>query len=78
MFYKEKAFWVALVGVLVPLLNHFFQFGLEVGEVLAIALPIIAFILGVSWKDAEIAKAEIALDIALVNMGVYDFDVDDE
>ena len=71
MFY-EKAFWIALFGVLVPVVNHFFGFGLEVGTVLAIMLPLIALILGVTWKDAEIEKAEIQRDIALVNRGLYD------
>jgi len=73
MFY-EKAFWAALIGVLVPLLNHFFQFGLEVGEVMAIMLPIIALILGVSWKDAEIAKAEYAVEAEMVKAGLYNFE----
>ncbi len=68
----EKAFWVALIGVLVPLLNHFFALGLEVGEIAYIVLPIIALILGVSWKEAEIEKAEIMLDIALVEAGLYE------
>jgi hypothetical protein len=67
----EKAFWVALIGVLVPLLNHFFDLGLEVGEIVAIALPIIALVLGVTWKETEIAKAEIALDVAMVKAGLY-------
>lgn len=66
----EKAFWVALIGVLVPLLNHFFALGLEVGEIVAIALPIIALILGVTWKEAEVTKAEIALDVAMVQAGL--------
>ena len=70
----EKAFWVALIGVLVPLVNHFFDLGLQVGEIVAIALPIIALILGVTWKETEIEKAEIQLDIALVNAGVYEVD----
>jgi hypothetical protein len=73
MFY-EKAFWAALIGVLVPLLNHFFQFGLEVGEVMAIMLPIIALILGVSWKDAEIAKAEYAVEAEMIRTGLYNFE----
>jgi hypothetical protein len=72
--FHEKAFWAALIGVLVPLLNHFFQFGLEVGEVMAIMLPIIALILGVSWKDAEIAKAEYAVEAEMIRTGLYNFE----
>ena len=70
MFY-EKAFWIALFGVLVPVANHFFGFGLEVGTVLAIMLPLIALILGVTWKETEIEKSEIALDIEMVKAGLY-------
>ena len=70
----EKAFWVALIGVIIPLLNHFFDLGLQVGEIVAIALPIIALILGVTWKETEIEKAEISLDVALVNAGMYEVD----
>ncbi len=70
----EKAFWVALIGVIVPLLNHFFNFGLEVGEVLLVVLPIIALILGVSWKDAETEKAMIMLDAEMVKAGLYKAD----
>ena len=72
----EKAFWVALIGVIIPLVNHFFDLGLQVGEIVAIVLPIIALILGVTWKETEIEKAEIMLDIALVNAGVYEVDED--
>jgi len=68
----EKAFWVALIGVLVPILNHFFGLGLEVGEIVAIVLPIIALILGVSWKDAEVEKAEINMETELIKAGFYD------
>jgi hypothetical protein len=70
----EKAFWVALIGVLVPLANHFFAVGLEVGEIVAIALPIIALILGVSWKDAEVEKAQVMLEVELIKAGLYEDD----
>ena len=72
MFWTEKGFWVALVGVAVPLLNHFLGWGLEAGMVIATILPAIAYILGVSWKDAEIEKAELAIDLEMVRRGVYD------
>ena len=67
----EKAFWVALIGVLVPILNHFFGLGLEVGEIVAIVLPIIALILGVTWKEAEVAKAEAMVDAEMIKAGLY-------
>ncbi len=67
----EKAFWVALIGVLVPLINHFFALGLEVGEIAYIVLPIIALILGVTWKEAEVAKAELMFEAEMVKAGLY-------
>jgi hypothetical protein len=70
----EKAFWVALIGVLVPLANHFFAVGLEVGEIVAIALPIIALILGVTWKEAEVEKAQVMLEVELIKAGLYEDD----
>ncbi len=70
MFWKEKAFWVALIGVIVPLINHFFAFGLESGEVIAILLPIIALILGVTWKETEIEKAMVHYDVAMIEAGL--------
>ncbi len=77
MFY-EKAFWMALVGVVVPLLNLFFGWGLDTGEVIAVVLPFVALILGVTWKEAEIEKAEIMLDIAMIECGLYEVETEDK
>ena len=73
---RDEAFWVALFTFSVPLLNHFLKLGLEVGEVIAVMVPLAVFIVGLIYKNTEIEKAEIMLDIALVNAGVYEVDED--
>ncbi len=52
-FWRSKKWWAAVVAALVPVLNQFFGIGLDSGEVTAIIVPAIVYILGQSYVDAK-------------------------
>jgi len=50
-FWHSKKFWASVIGALVPVLNHFFDFGLSPEAVLQTVGPIAAYILGQGLAD---------------------------
>jgi len=50
-FWRSKKFWVSLIGAAVPAANAAFGWGLTVGEVSTIVLPIIAYVFGQGLAD---------------------------
>ena len=52
-FWQSKKWWMVVIAVMIPVLNQFFGLGLNVGEITAIAAPVVAYILGQSYVDAS-------------------------
>lgn len=52
---KSRRFWGAMVTAVIMALNAAFDFGISPTEAVAVVLPVIAFIIGESWKDAKAA-----------------------
>jgi len=50
-FWHSKKFWAAVVGVSVPILNHFFDLGLTADVIMQVLGPIGAYILGQGLAD---------------------------
>lgn len=51
--WKSRKWWIALIGVAVPLVNHFFNLNMSVEDITALVVPIVAYILGESYIDAK-------------------------
>jgi uncharacterized membrane protein YqaE (UPF0057 family) len=51
-FWKQKKWWMAIVGVAVPVLNNIFDLGLETEAVIGIVLVVVGYIIGEAWTDA--------------------------
>ncbi|MBW2672755.1 MAG: hypothetical protein JRD89_04955 [Deltaproteobacteria bacterium] len=51
--WKSRKWWAALIGVIVPLLNHYCGLDMSVEDIYAIVVPIVAYILGESHVDAR-------------------------
>jgi len=49
-FWERKTFWATVVAVAVPILNKAIGLNMEIEEVSAAIAPLIAFILGESWR----------------------------
>ena len=54
--YRSKKWYTAMLAAIIPILNNRFGFGLETQELLAIVLPMIAYVLGEAWTDAAHCK----------------------
>lgn len=54
-FYNSR-FWVTLVGLVIPLLNHIFGWDIPTEEMVAMAGVIAAFVLGESYRKAKNGK----------------------
>lgn len=52
-FWASKRWWMAMIAVAIPVLNHVFGLGLDVGEITAIAAPVVAYILAQAFVDAS-------------------------
>ena len=50
-FWESKKFWVSLIGAAVPAANAAFGWGLTVGEVSTILLPIVGYVVGQGFAD---------------------------
>lgn len=57
--YLDKAFYLTILGFLLPIINSKFNLGLSATEVVAVMLPIVAFIAGHKWKSGSVLTAEI-------------------
>ena len=51
--YHSKKFWTAVVGVLVPVANQLFGFGMSPETVLTIISPILAYVVGQGISDLK-------------------------
>jgi len=51
-FWKQKKWWAGVVGVLVPILNHVFDVGLDAGTVTQIVIVIVGYVIAEAWTDA--------------------------
>jgi len=49
-FWARKTFWATVVAVAVPILNKAAGLNMEIEEVSAAIAPLMAFILGESWR----------------------------
>lgn len=52
-FWRSKKWWMAAIAVVIPVLNQAFGLGLDVGEITAIAAPVVAYILAQAFVDAS-------------------------
>lgn len=53
VFWKRKTFWFTVAGVAVPVLNRLLGLGMQIEEVTAAVTPLVAFILGESWRKKQ-------------------------
>ena len=51
-FYKSKKWWSAAIAAIIPILNHFLGWGINVEDLLLIVLPLIGYVVGEAWTDA--------------------------
>jgi len=51
--YLSRKFWIAVITAIVMLVSHFTGIELDVEALLAIVLPVVAYILGESWIDSK-------------------------
>lgn len=49
-FWARKTFWATVVGMAIPILNRVAGLDMEIEEVSAAVLPLVAFIGGESWR----------------------------
>ena len=52
-FYKSKKWLTAIIAAIVPILNTYTGLNLEVSEVLAVVLPLVAYVIAQGRVDAE-------------------------
>jgi len=52
-FYTRKTFWFTVAGVAVPILNKVLGLEMDIEEVTAAVTPLVAFILGESWRKKK-------------------------
>lgn len=55
---KSRKFWVAMVGVAIPIGNRLFGLEMSQEEVLTAVGPLVALILGIAWEDAAKTRPE--------------------
>ena len=51
-FWRSKRWGMTAIAVVIPVLNHVFGLGLDVGEITAIAAPVVTYILAQAFVDA--------------------------
>ena len=56
-FHKEK-WWLAAFAVVIPVINHVFNIGLDGAHLAAIIIPIIALIVGDAWIAVQLIRLE--------------------
>jgi len=50
VFWKRKTFWATVVAVVIPIVNRVAGLDMQIEEVSAAITPLVAFILGESWR----------------------------
>jgi len=50
VFWKRKTFWATVVAVVIPIVNRMAGLDMQIEEVSAAITPLVAFILGESWR----------------------------
>lgn len=58
--YLDKAFWAMLLAPLFLFINAKFGLSLDAVQILALVLPVVAYIVGHKWKTATLQAAVIA------------------
>jgi hypothetical protein len=51
-YYRQKKWWAAAVGVLVPILNHVLGIGMDADTVTLVVVAVVGYIIGEAWTDA--------------------------
>lgn len=59
-FYHQKKWWLSAFAVVIPIINHVFNVGLDATHLAAILIPIIALIFNESWVDVQEMKLQQA------------------
>jgi hypothetical protein len=49
---KSRKFWLAMVGMAIPIANRVFSLELSQEEVLTAVGPLVALIFSIAWEDA--------------------------
>ncbi len=57
--YLDKGLWVAVLTPVLAILNQKFGLTLDPISLVALALPVAAFIIGHKWKSGTIAAAQV-------------------
>ena len=52
-FYKSKKFGAMVIGIVIPLVNHFFGFEVDVALVIGFYFTVVSYITGQSIVDAK-------------------------
>lgn len=63
-FYLDKALWLMLLGPLIAILNAKLNLGLSAEQVVAVILPIVAYVVMHKVKTMQLQKARIEADAA--------------
>ncbi len=53
-FYASKTWWMAIIGLLVPVANQVFGWNMDIAEVSAMLAPITAYIIGEKYRDSKV------------------------
>lgn len=72
---KSRRFWAGLVGVLVPVLNEKFNWGLSVENVTTICVTIVGWIVGESLRSSQESKVVLAEKVTSVRSSKDDSNV---
>ncbi len=56
--FKSKKWWMTVLALIVPVLNSRFGWELQVEELVAIILPIIAYVVVEGWTDSSHAQKQ--------------------
>lgn len=59
-FYLDKALWVGVLAPVLLFVNQKFGTALDATSLVALLLPIVAYIIGHKWKSGTIAAAQVA------------------
>ncbi len=63
-FYADKSFWLVVAGALLPILSRKLGIQLTAEEIAGLVATVIAFVLGNTWKSAQVTIAEVKAEAA--------------
>lgn len=61
-FYLDKALWLTVLGIALPILNAKFGLGLNAEEIIGLLLPIATYVVMHKWKTAKLQAVAMASD----------------